>query len=66
MSSLVKKSKIKILSETVDPDNMPILYQKALTNPEELERQLKSIANAWHGGNVRSAMLALESDLEHN
>lgn len=63
--SLIKKPKIKILGETIDPDNMPILYQKALTNPEELERQLKSIAKAWHEGDVRSAMLTLESDLEH-
>jgi hypothetical protein len=65
MSSLPKKLKIKILGETVDPDNMPILYQKAQSNPEELERQLKSIATAWHEGDIRSAMLALESDLEH-
>lgn len=60
-----KEKPIKILDEEVDPDNMPILYHKALANPVELERQLKSIANAWHEGSIRSAMLALESDLEH-
>lgn len=56
---------ITLLGESIDPDNTPILYQKALINPEELERQLKSIANAWHEGNIKSAMLALESDMEH-
>jgi len=59
------QAEISILGETIDPDNMPIIYQKALTNSEELERQLKSIANAWHEGDIRSVMLALESDLEH-
>jgi hypothetical protein len=63
---LIKSSKkIQILNEPIDPDNMPILYQKALANPKELERQLKSIADAWHEGSIRAAMLALESDLEH-
>jgi len=56
---------IIILGEEIDPDNMPILYRKAIVNPEELERQLKSIAKAWHQGDIRAAMIALESDLEH-
>jgi hypothetical protein len=56
---------IIILGENIDPDNMPVLYQKALVNPSELERQLKSIAIAWHQGDIQSAMIALESDLEH-
>lgn len=56
---------VVILGEEVDPDNMPILYRKANTNNLELERQLKSIATAWHEGNIRAAMIALESDLEH-
>lgn len=69
MSSSIRQNEpqcISILGESIDPDNMPILYRKVVENPETLERQLKSIANAWHEGNIRAAMLALESDLEHN
>jgi len=54
-----------VLGEELDPDNQPILYRKTKINKPELERQLKSIADKWHGGNVRSAILALESDLQH-
>ncbi len=56
---------IKILGETIDFNNMPILYNWAKTNPETLEKQLKSIADAWHEGSIRSAMIAFEMDLEH-
>jgi hypothetical protein len=56
---------VKILGELIDPDNMPILYQKAKLNKPELERQLKSIADKWHEGSVRAAIIALESDLQH-
>ncbi len=65
MSSLEKKHDINILGESIDPDNMPRLYNWAKTNPETLERQLKSIANAWHGGSIRAAMIAFEMDLGH-
>ncbi len=60
-----KEKPIKILGEIIDPDNQPILYRKAKVNKPELERQLKSIAEKWHEGSVRAALLALESDLEH-
>lgn len=56
---------IKILGELIDPDNQPILYQKAKLNKHELERQLKSIADNWHEGSIRAAITALESDLQH-
>lgn len=56
---------IVIFGEEIDPDNMPKLYKWAKNNPETLKRQLKSIAKAWHQGNIRAAMIALESDLEH-
>lgn len=59
------KTVLKILGETIDPDNMPKLYNWAISNPETLQRQLKSIADAWHEGSIRAAMIALESDLEH-
>jgi hypothetical protein len=66
MKSPKKSNKtLTILGEDIDPDNEPKLYKWALTNPETLERQLKSIANAWHEGNIRAAIIALESDLEH-
>lgn len=63
LKRLVKS--IKILGEDIDQVNFPILYKWAKENPETLESQLKSIAKAWHEGNIRSAMQALESDLEH-
>lgn len=59
------KPNIVILGEVIDPENMPRLYNWAENNPETLEKQLDSIAKAWHEGNIRSAMLALESDLQH-
>lgn len=67
---IIKKEKtpqksISILGEEIDPDNMPKLYRWAKNNPETLERQLKSIAKAWHQGDIRAAMIAFESDLEH-
>jgi len=65
MTKIKQQKPIKILGEDIDPDNMPKLYRWALHNPETLERQLKSIANAWHEGNIRAAMIAFESDLEH-
>ena len=63
---IMKKQKpITLLGELIDPDNQPILYRKAKVNKPELERQLKSIAEKWHEGSIRAAILALESDLEH-
>jgi len=57
---------ITILGEIIDSDNQPILYQKAKLNKSELERQIKSVADKWHEGSVRSAILSLESDLLHD
>lgn len=62
---MVNDSKVSILGETIDKENFPKLYNWAKNNPEALESQLKSIAKAWHEGSIRSAMNALESDLEH-
>ena len=56
---------IYALGKLIDLDNMPILYRKAVENPDELEKQLESVANAWHDGDIRAAMIALESDLAH-
>ena len=60
-----KKQPIEILGEMIGPDNQPVLYEWAKRNKPELERQLKSIAEKWHQGSVRAAVLTLESDLEH-
>jgi hypothetical protein len=57
---------IKIFGETIDPDNQPKLHEWALSNPDTLERQLKSIANAWHEGSIKSAIISFESDLTHS
>lgn len=64
MPTILNKA-ILILGEEIDPNSMPKLYNKAEVNPEWLAKQLKSIAKAWHGGSIRSAMIAFESDLEH-
>lgn len=60
-----KKKSIMFLGEKLDPKYYPVLYKWAKENPETLESQLKSIAKAWHEGSIRSAMVSLESDLEH-
>jgi len=56
---------IIILGKSLDTENYPKLYRWAKENPATLEDHVKSVASAWHEGNVRSAMVALESDLEH-
>ena len=56
---------IMFLGTSLDIENFPKLYRWAKENPQTLNDQIKSIANAWHEGNVSSAMVALESDLEH-
>lgn len=46
--------------------HFPILYRAYLRDPQWLEKQLRSIANAWHEGSLDAAAQALESDLEHD
>lgn len=58
-------NKVLILRETIDKKNFPILYKWAQEHPDTLEAQVKSIAKAWHEGNIMSALQALESDMEH-
>ena len=65
-NALKEANRTMVLGEEIDPDNMPKLYRWAKENPETLERQLKSIAKVWHNGDIRSAMIAFESDLEHD
>jgi S-DNA-T family DNA segregation ATPase FtsK/SpoIIIE len=56
---------IQILGKEIGSVNMPILYKWAQTHPDTLAAQLQSIANAWHEGDIGSAMIAFESDLAH-
>ena len=56
---------IQILGKEIDPEDMPILYKWAQTHADTLTVQLQSIANAWHEGDIGSAMVAFESDLAH-
>ena len=58
------KNKIIIAGESIDPDNEPILYKWAKTNPETLKTQLASLVKAL-GGSIRAVILNLENDLEH-
>ncbi|MCX6706405.1 MAG: hypothetical protein NTV24_04905 [Candidatus Woesebacteria bacterium] len=59
-----KQNPIMVLGEVIDPDNMPILYQKAKNHKPELERQLKSLSESLKGS-VRASIINLENDLEH-
>ena len=56
---------IEILGVKLDKENFPVLYEWAKSNPETLAEQAKSIADAWHDGNIGMAMVCLESDLKY-
>ena len=56
---------ITILGVELDKENFPILYSWAKRNPETLAKQLKSIADIWHEGNLNMAAISLESDLKY-
>ena len=56
---------ILIAGVELDRKNFPKLYSWAQTNPDTLEGQLRSIASAWHEGNLNMAAVALESDMGH-
>ncbi|HEY4499081.1 MAG TPA: hypothetical protein VJH94_03400 [Candidatus Paceibacterota bacterium] len=54
-----------VLGETFSVEHFPNLFQMYQTSPENLERQLQGIADAWHEGKIVSAAVAFESDLAH-
>ena len=60
---MIKKNPIIVLGEEIDPDNEPILYRWAKTNPDTLRTQLVSLTKAL-GGSTRAAIINLENDLE--
>ena len=58
-------NRISVLGKKLTREHYPKLYQWALDNPATLEKTLQSVADKWHNGNLTSAAVALESDLEH-
>lgn len=59
------KGTFEILGEVFEIKYFPDLYAMFKANKTNLEEQLRSIADAWHEGNIGSAAIALESDLNH-
>lgn len=57
--------KIQILGQEISKEEFPMLSAMIEKDKEHAERTINSVAKAWHGGNVMSAMQALESDLQH-
>ena len=55
---------IVVLGVELDKENFPVLYDWAKSNPATLAKQLQSIADKWHEGNLNMAAICLESDLK--
>lgn len=66
MNKNTQDDQFELCGETFSREHMPILYSMVQTNHENAERQLQSIANAWHNGSIVSAAQALESDMAHD
>jgi hypothetical protein len=60
-----KLETISILGVELDKENFPILYAWAKSNPATLAKQLQSIADIWHEGDLNMAAISLESDLKY-
>lgn len=52
-----------VCGEDFEARHYPRLYRMFKTDPQNLEAQVRSIADAWHDGSIVGAMQALESDL---
>lgn len=52
-----------ILGQSFLTMDIPRVARMVDTSRANAEAQIQSIADAWHGGDIRSAVLALESDL---
>ena len=59
------ESIITILGQSFLRMDIPRVARMWDTSQENAESQIQSIADAWHQGDVRSAVQALESDLRH-
>lgn len=55
--------KITILGEEFGRKHIPNIAKMFDRDPSNAERQIKSIADAWHGGSIVSAVQSFESDL---
>lgn len=55
----------KIMGETFQKEEFPILLRWSEKNPQTLEDRVRSVAEKWHNGDIASACQALESDLQH-
>ncbi len=55
-----------ILGKELKREYFPHIAAMFDTNKENTERQLQSIADAWHNGSIVGAAQALESDLGHD
>ncbi len=60
-----EQTKITILGEVWERKDIPNVAKMLDANKENAEHQIQSIADAWHGGSIVSAVQALESDLAH-
>lgn len=56
----------QIAGENFETKDFPNLYEMYKISPQNAEDQLRSIADAWHEGNIVSAAQAFESDLAHS
>ncbi len=65
MQTIESSEPIEILEKKLDPLYFPVLYKWAQEHPETLKSRVRSIAKAWHEGNITSALQAMESDLQH-
>lgn len=54
-----------VLGETFQAKHFPRLYGMYKASPANLEHQLKGVADSWHEGDISSAAIAFESDLQH-
>ena len=57
--------KITILGEEFSRKHIPNVSRMIDTHRENAERQIQSIADAWHEGSIIGAVQAFESDLAH-
>jgi hypothetical protein len=56
---------ITILGEEFKREHIPKIAAMIDNDRANAEAQIKSIADAWHGGSIVGAIQAFESDLAH-
>lgn len=63
MKNNIQSESFELAGETFQIKYFPNLYAMTKTSPTNTETQLRSVADAWHDGDIVSAAQALESDL---